>query len=287
MLPATNVIPLREAGSFDTDCIFGVEIGRDRSNNFAVGISPNGLSLAVRTANSKFVVPYLEDNIARLIDVTCLTVGIDPFVIRLPVQEVFPGDLVVTSDSPFSALFVVNAQQDFIRGVVPGTQELVKYVPPQNLFGFQFFVKAFSLLNAFGGGGSNGGDGGDGGFGSNVTNILPFLLCCGKGEGTKDNSILNALLLSQLFSGQGQSNNILPFLFLGEGNLGTSSLDMLLAAQALGGGFGGGGFANFAGRPQQRRRAETAPTQAANEDQPQSPAPSPEGGQNKTPPKSK
>src|ERR1044072_6845569 len=91
MSPATNVVPFRDSGSFDIDCIFGVEIGRDRSGNFALGF--NGL--AVRTPDDRFVVPYLENDIVRLMDASCLLFsGLDPYVFRFPVTEVDKGDLI-------------------------------------------------------------------------------------------------------------------------------------------------------------------------------------------------
>src|ERR1700749_1562047 len=161
MSPATNVAPFRDSGSFDIDCIFGVEIGRDRSGNFALGF--NGL--AVRTPDDRFVVPYLEEGVVGIVDASCLLFsGMDPYVFRFPVTEVEPGDMIVTADSPFSALFVVEAHGDYVRGVVPGTQQLVRYIPPSNVFGQRFFVKVFSIINLFGGGGGGGRfDGGGGG----------------------------------------------------------------------------------------------------------------------------
>lgn len=261
MSPATNVVPFRDSCSFDIDCIFGVDIGRDCSGNFAFAL--NGL--AVRTPDDRFVVPYLKKGVARLTDATCLTLsGFDPCIFRFPVTEVYPGDLIVTADSPFSALFVVEVDGDSVRGVVPGTQQLVRYIPPDTVFGPRFFVKVFSLLNLFGGGG--GGEGGPS-QGSGI-NPLFFLLCCGSGCGTcgsgggggRDGGLMTALLLSQLSGGGGGNlfnakggggaTNLIPLLALlgGKGGGGGGGgLDPLLLL-ALSGGFnpGAGGFANFA-----------------------------------------
>jgi hypothetical protein len=245
MSPATNVVPFRDSNSFDIDCIFGVEIGRDKSGNFALGL--NGL--AVRTPDDRFVVPYLDGGIARLVDASCLLFsGLDPYVFRFPVLAVEPGDLIVTADSPFSALFVVEAHGDFVRGVVPGTQQLVRYVPPSNIFGQSFFVKVFSIFNLFGGGGGEGPFKGGGGI-----NPLFFLLCCGGREGRQENSLLTALLFSQFaagggFGAKGGAANFAPLLALLSVGGGEDLNPLLLLA--LSGGFnpGAGAFGNFGQR---------------------------------------
>lgn len=263
MTPATNVVPFRDPCSIDIDCIFGVDIGRDCTGNFALGA--NG-GLAVRTPDDKFVVPSIDafGNLS-ILDSTCLLLtGVDPCVFRLPVLAVEPGDLIVTSDSPFSALLVVDVGQESIIGIAPGTQQRIEYIPPSNVFGPRFFVRVFSIANLFGGGGGGGLLGGG-------INPLLLLLCCGGcgsggvGGGGKDNGLLTALLLSQaggasfggqgggLFAAQGNAGgaaNFLPLLaLLGRGGGGGDLNPLLLLALSGGLNPGAAGFGNAQAAP--------------------------------------
>jgi hypothetical protein len=249
MTPAiNNVVSIQEATCCtDLKSIVGVQIGRDKTNNFVASF--NGL--AVRTWDGRYVVPTLDANHeTQLLDVTCLTLPIDPFAFRVPVSVVHPGDLIVTSDSPFSVLFVETASEgsppsNHIRGLVPGRKEVVEYVPPKNVFNFTVFVKVFSIFDFFSLTGSPpstifGGGG----------NLLPFLLLClCKGDKTKSDSFLPALLASQAFGTVGGTGtvggfgtNLLPLLLLSDcGD--NSGLETLLLFQGLAGGtFPGLGF---------------------------------------------
>jgi hypothetical protein len=124
----------------------GVSIGKDTSGNFKLSLE----GLAVRTSDGKFLAVKKD----RLLDVSELTLdGADGFVYRLPVQkrDVERGDLIITSENPFSVVFVDGVENDgSVKGVDPGTHERVEYIPPTNvLVDVHLYVKVVSLLGGF------------------------------------------------------------------------------------------------------------------------------------------
>ena len=129
-------------GSLNVASLFGVQIGADVTNNFALSFS----GLAVQTPDGRYVT--LDEDADSLIDVTPLILPISPYVFRLPATEVHRGDLIITSDPPnFTALYVIDDEDpDELECLDTGTAQVVQYRAPRNLF-FQFFVRAVSLFD--------------------------------------------------------------------------------------------------------------------------------------------
>jgi hypothetical protein len=118
--------------------LFPVQIGNDVTGVFAMSL----YGLAVIRPDSRLVVHREGD----LLDVTAfLLPGVDPGVFRIPVPEVFPGELIVTSDSPLSLLYVLERTEAGVRGLDPFTGNIVRYIAPLNPF-FNYFVRLQSLF---------------------------------------------------------------------------------------------------------------------------------------------
>lgn len=221
----------------------GVAIGKDTSGN----IKPSVKGLAVKVSDTKFVVRDGDS----LLDVDGFVIdGGDRYVYRMPVKpdQVEAGDLLITSDDPFHALFVKavgKSKNGTIRALDPRTSTEVDYIPQTNMFGVRFFVKAISLVEGLGGGGADNllallalSEGGLGGLGGGAA--AGAAGGAAGGAGGDDN--LATLLLLQGFGGKAVDiNKLLPFLLLkGKGD----SLETILLLQALGinlGNLGGGG----------------------------------------------
>src|SRR5262245_55555977 len=125
--------------------LFGLQIGRDTSGQFALSLD----GLAVLTPAGRYVLKDPDRN--RLVDVSPLILtGIDPWVFRIPAERVEPGDLIVTSDTPFSTLYVVESYTDrsprHIEGLDPATGYIVQYFPPAQLLFLNIFVRVISLF---------------------------------------------------------------------------------------------------------------------------------------------
>jgi len=135
------------SGFFGFQQLLGcIQIGQDTTNNFACSLS----GLAVRRADGRYVT--IDEDGEGLLDVTPLILpGMVPCVFRIPVETVKDGDLIVTSDCPFSVMYVLNVD-DYpgrIRGLDPLCGEVVEYSRPTSLF-FNFFVKLVSIYDLFG-----------------------------------------------------------------------------------------------------------------------------------------
>src|SRR5262245_58394922 len=79
----------------------------------------------------------------------------DGMIFKLPTTTVKQGDVIVTSENPFSAVFVEEVGNDGqVQVLNPAISSSVRYVQPFNLFGQRFFVKATNLLESFGSGDS-------------------------------------------------------------------------------------------------------------------------------------
>ncbi len=238
---AGNLVPFFDPTCFDQRWMFGAQIGKDTTNNFAFSMS----GLAIRTADNRFVAPQMVGKNAKMTDVTCLTIGMDPMVYRLPVRlnDIDAGDLLIRSDSPFQLVFVTSTDVPGrrIRGVDPLINEFVEIlVPEQELDLPNFLVKAVSLMDGFMGIGGTGSGGG--GLGSNLTSMLPFLLASGSGIGCGANSGINSNLLLALALGSkgsgfqsGKNNKNLLLLLAMQGNNSSSAMQALLFASLLGG----------------------------------------------------
>jgi len=117
--------------------LFPIQIGCDVSGTFALSL----YGLAVIRPDGRAVV-HLEGG---LVDVTLFVLcGGAPEVFRIPATEVFPGDLIVTSDSPISLLYVLEQTKIGVRGLDPFTGNIVFYVAPLNPF-FNYFVRVQSI----------------------------------------------------------------------------------------------------------------------------------------------
>src|SRR5579859_574122 len=158
MLENPNIVPFQDPTFLDLQWMFGAQIGKDTSSNFALSLE----GLAVRTIDNRFVVPVLEGASANLIDVTGLTIGIDPYVFRIPIafENVRPGHLLVRSDSPFSTVFVEKApdvNKRRIHGIDPTTDEVVEIIVPEKSLDIpSFLVRVISLFDGFDGEGLGG-----------------------------------------------------------------------------------------------------------------------------------
>jgi len=176
----------------------GVSIGQDTSGNFK--LSFNGL--AVKTPDDRFVAYVKEKEHANdhLLDVTDLTIdGTDNLVFRVPVKTVKRGDLIITSDTPFIAYFVLSDgdANGKISVLDPQNSTSTEYTQAANLFRIRFFVKVFTPIpvDRLGLGTLGEGDLDD--------KILPLLLLSDK---TDDS--LTKLLLLQTLGGKSLGGNV-------------------------------------------------------------------------------
>lgn len=225
----------------------GVALGKDTSGNF----KPSMKGLAVRRPDGKF---YVHDG-QQMLDVNDLTLdGADNYIYRLPVQSVKQGDLIITSDSPFSILYVQDVSKEGqLSGLNPYTNTVEQYIPPANLLNIHFFVKVVSLLDGLAGDresdnllpllllSNKSNDGltplllmqALGGTSLESKNLLPLLLLLGnKNDSSKTGDSLTTLLLLQAFGGKAlDSNNMLLLLLLGDNK--SDGLETLLLMQAL------------------------------------------------------
>jgi len=206
----------------------GVSIGRDASGNIKMSFAGDGLALAIRSVEGQFVTRDKEG----LKNVTDLTLdAFEGAVLRLPVTTVKEGDVIVMSETPFTAAFIDEVSTGGKVRVAKTDGTVTDFEPPANLLGQRFFIKATNLLESFG-------DGGD------DKSLLFLMLLLGKGEGGESSdSLLPLLLLMQ--QGQGgsssQLSNPLLLVLLLRGGKGDNMLETLLLLQALGGGILGGG----------------------------------------------
>jgi hypothetical protein len=155
MLYYTPVLPQPQLNSapqpfcFDSSSLFGVQLGKDTSNMFALSFH----GLAVLTPSGRYVAKCPKRN--SLLDVSLLALpGVDPLVFRLPVKRVKPGDLIMVSESPLFVLYVLETFGDRpreIRGLDPSTGEVVHYSLTENLFNLNFFVQVTSLFDLLAG----------------------------------------------------------------------------------------------------------------------------------------
>ncbi len=129
---------------FSFSSLFGVQLGKDVSNNFALSLS----GLAVRTQGGRYVSKLPEKD--YLVDVTPLVMPGDPGVFRIPVDSVKQDQLIVVADIPLTLLYVLNPGTvewgEPIRGLDPMTGEIVHYQPSQN-FLLDFFTVATSVFD--------------------------------------------------------------------------------------------------------------------------------------------
>jgi hypothetical protein len=215
----------------------GIAIGKDLTGNFRQSLK----GLAVRRTDDKFVT--LDGDFP--IEISDFTFdGTEQYVYRLPVQNVKPGDIVITSESPLKVLFVREVEPNGrLVGLDPCGIE-INYTPTTNLFNMRFFVTVVSILDGLSesvGGGAEG--------------LLPLLLLSNKG-GSRDTDNLTTLLMLQTLGGSSLgNNNLLPLLLL---NGGSDALETMLLLNAQGN--AGNPFGNLLGNsasPEPRKTGRT------------------------------
>jgi hypothetical protein len=192
----------------------GVSFGRDTSGNFRLSLMGG---IAVRTAQDG---RYVLINDAGITDVTDMTLeGSDNLVFRVPADSVAPGDLIITSENPFSVLFVQEVLKNgHIRGVNPATSAVVEYVPPMNILKKRIYVKAVSLFGEMSGK-------------KEVTDLLPLLLA--KDDSGKPQDMLSTvLLMKSMDSGGVGMERLLPMMLSHDGK--DSMADALLLLEIMG-----------------------------------------------------
>jgi hypothetical protein len=220
---AASLVPFQDASCFDVPWMFGAQIGKDTTSNFA--FSFNGL--AIRNIDNRFVVLELDGAGVKVTDVTCFTIGLDPLVYRIPVlnTDVKRGDYLIRSDAPFSLVFVTELVNEHrIKGIDPRTNEVVEIVVPDRQLDMpNFLVKAVSLLGSF-----------DitGGSDSDLGGLLPLLLLGGGGVAAlnTNNNLILALALSKGGGSAIDRNLLLLMLATGGSSQSTSAMQPLLLA---------------------------------------------------------
>lgn len=204
----------------DISSIFsGILIGKDTSGNF----KPSSEGLAVRTTPDGRFFSMTSDH-KQLLDVTELTLdGGEAYVYRLPItrKELKPGDLIITSENPFSVLFIEQVHQNGeVRGLDPSTSRIYTYTPKVSLFSeAPLYVKVVSLLD-----GLDQGAAGEG--------ILSLLLLGNKGDSPNSDNALRTVLLIRALGGKSADKKLLPLLLL-TGNK-SEGLETILLLHALG-----------------------------------------------------
>ena len=118
--------------------LFPIQIGSDTSGTFAMSF----YGLAVIRPDGRAVV-HVE---GELLDVTLfLLSGINPGAYRIPAPTVYRGDLIVTSDSPLSLLYVLERTETGVRGLDPFTGNIVHYTALLSPF-LDYFVRVQSVF---------------------------------------------------------------------------------------------------------------------------------------------
>jgi hypothetical protein len=252
-----NILPVADPACFDQRWVLGAQVGRDTSTNFA--LSYDG-ELAIRTADNRFVVPKLgPGGVVKLIDVTCLTIAVDPYVFRIPVSidSIRPGHILVRSDSPFSVIVVERRPElGRIRGIDPRSDEAVEMlIPDKSLDIPTVLVRVMSLFDGFEGFVDEDYDADrdedDGGH-RTFQGLLPYLLLSGQGGLAIGGTNLAWLALA--FSKSRRFDPRLVLLLAAAGGTQTSSLTQALLIASLSG---------FGSRRRRDAKAEAAASTAA------------------------
>lgn len=206
--------------------LFGnVSIGQDTSGN--IKLSLNGLAIKGPSGYVRF-----EDGSVVDVPDELIIDGSENFIYRFPVSagKVDTGDLIITNDDPFHAVFAREAghAQGQLNVYDPFYETISVYSPRRNIFNLVFFVKAFSLVEELGIGTLGGEE-----FDEETLRLLPFL----SGSGQSSN-IWTTLALMRTLRGRsrgrllGRENLLLLPLLASQGGS-AESLQTLLLMQAL------------------------------------------------------
>jgi len=224
----------------------GIAIGKDTSGNLA--FAPEGRhNVAARKQapnpdNDTFWAAREIDGQLRLVDVTPIVRPTNDFIFRVPVRarEVEPGDVLILCDNPFQALFVKEREDN---GTIVGldlNSNLTAHVPSRQalLHEPQLLVQAISIFDLFRR--DRGGR-----LGEDNINLEAFALLgllgsgaagtpgtgaggSSGGQGAADLGTLLAWRAATGEDGDGELDEILPFLLLGSQSGDWSKLILLL-----------------------------------------------------------
>ena len=201
-------IDRKEKENMDTNKMFaGFDFGPVADN---VKLSPYGM--AIRNADGRYV--SYDTKSGNIIDVEVFNFENHNLIFKMPVavSAIAVGDAIVHMKKP---MFVTNIENG-ITAIDIYNGEIKSIVPARNMFGFNYVTKIISLFNFTGTNTPTA----DNPFG----NMLPFLMM-GEGRDFKDilplmllangntNFAQNPLMLYALM-GDGNMNDILPFLFM-------------------------------------------------------------------------
>lgn len=205
----------------------GVSIGKDDSGDFMLSIA----GMAVKTRDGA----YIANGGRQMVDVTDGVIeGSEEYIYRVPASDVGLGDLIITSDAPFSALFVQSIEEEKgirgIRGIDPRTSRMQAYVQPTNIFNLAFFVKVIGVSDLLT---------------RREDNDLSAILAClllsggsqGQGQGLGLDNPLTIVLLSQALSHGHGRDDVLPLLIAMSGTQDSNTLPLLLLASRFSGAF--------------------------------------------------
>lgn len=165
----------------------------------------------------------------KIVDVNgCVVQGADQFLYRIAVEkpdDLKPGDVIITSDTPTSSLVVVKIDNDHVHGWDPKTQNCVEYCPPTNFFGCRWFIVVVSLIGRLVGHGDK-------------CKMAALLSMLSQSSGSTDDPLMPLLLMQMLGTDRGErapNDNLLRLLLLLR-SLKSEGSQPLLLALLLGGG---------------------------------------------------
>lgn len=208
--------------------IFGnFEFGKVKRDNFAMslkGIAFYSIDRTGEDAKGTYVQYNVETN--ELEDVTPFLfhdIKAKDFLYKMPVatSQVKVGDIIFDNSNP---VFVKKVNGSEITIVDPNTREIRTILAAKNAFNFNFVTKLVNLMDGFNLTGSANAD-------NPFGNILPLMMLSGDKSDMKD--LLPLMLLGNggnvdfasnpmmmyFLMKDGQSNDILPFLLMGNPNL--------------------------------------------------------------------
>lgn len=208
--------------------IFGnLEFGKVKRDNFAMSLKGIAFYSVDRTgedAKGTYVQYNVETN--ELEDVTPFLfhdIKAKDFLYKMPVatSQVKVGDIIFDNSNP---VFVKKVNGSEITIVDPNTREIRTILAAKNAFNFNFVTKLVNLMDGFNLTGSANAD-------NPFGNILPLMMLSGDKSDMKD--LLPLMLLGNggnvdfasnpmmmyFLMKDGQSNDMLPFLLMGNPNL--------------------------------------------------------------------
>ena len=200
----------KEKENMDTNKMFNFDFGPVASH---IRMSPYGL--AIKSADNKFV-SYDKES-GSVVDVEVFNFDAQKFLYKMPVpvSQVAVGDVVVHMRKP---MFVREVKGNVVSVVDIYNAEAKDILPVKSPFGFNFITKIVSLIDMSGANAETPfgnmlpllmmGEGQD------FKDILPLMLMTGN-TGAFGNMNQNSLLWFAMMSDKGNTNDMLPFLLMG------------------------------------------------------------------------